>query len=134
MSPRDGASILVVEDDADVRETLVLVLESEGFVVREARDGREALDALHAGFRPRLILLDLMMPVMNGWEFRAEMKREPELASIPVVFVSALEPAPDRAAALEAAGFLHKPFDLEALLQTVDRVSQAAAPAAAAPA
>jgi CheY-like chemotaxis protein len=124
--------ILVVEDDADVRETLVLVLESEGFDVRAARDGREALEVLRGGFRPRLILLDLMMPVMNGWEFRAEMKRDPELASIPVVFVSALEPAPDRAAALDAAGFLHKPFDLDELLETVERVSHE--PIAAAPA
>jgi two-component system chemotaxis response regulator CheY len=134
MSPRQTRSILVVEDDADVRETLVLVLESEGFEVRAARDGREALEILRAGFRPRLILLDLMMPVMNGWEFRAEMKNDPELAKIPVVFVSALEPAPDRAASLEAAGFLHKPFDLEALLETVERVthtSAAAAPPAA---
>jgi CheY-like chemotaxis protein len=132
VSPREPASILVVEDDADVRDTLVLVLESEGFVVRAARDGREALDILHGGFRPRLILLDLMMPVMNGWEFRAETKRDPALSSIPVVFVSALEPAPDRAAALDAAGFLHKPFDLEALLQTVGRVThaEAASPAA----
>jgi CheY-like chemotaxis protein len=119
-----GAAILVVEDDADVRETLVLVLESEGFDVREARDGREALEVLRGGFRPRLILLDLMMPVMNGWEFRAETKRDPQLASIPVVFVSALEPPPDRTAALDAAGFLHKPFDLDALLRMVGRVTQ----------
>jgi CheY-like chemotaxis protein len=126
MNAHAALPLLIVEDDADVRETLVLVLESEGFEVRAARDGRDALDILHGGFRPRLILLDLMMPVMNGWEFRAEMKRDPQLAGIPVVFVSALEPAPDRAAALEAAGFLHKPFDLEALLETVDRVSHAA--------
>ncbi len=127
MTRPEPTSILVVEDDADVRETLVLVLESEGFAVREARDGREALEVMRAGFRPDLILLDLMMPVMNGWEFRAEMKRDPELAAIPVVFVSALEPAPERATALDAAGFLHKPFDLAALLRTVQRVTERSA-------
>ena len=69
----NGAPILIVEDDADVRDTMVQVLESEGFSVRATRDGREALDALRAGLRPRLILLDLMMPVMNGWQFREQM-------------------------------------------------------------
>ncbi|AKF07375.1 response regulator [Sandaracinus amylolyticus] len=115
------APILVVEDDADVRDTMVQVLESEGHAVRGARDGREALDALRAGLRPRLILLDLMMPVMNGWQFREEMEREPALASIPVVLVSALDPGTERTASIAAAGFLHKPFELDELLDAVQR-------------
>ena len=118
MSPREAAAVLIVEDDADVRETLVLVLESEGFEVRAGRDGREALEILRAGFRPRLILLDLMMPVMNGWEFRAEMKRDPQLASIPVVFVSARSSAADVRRGLDAgaADYFTKPVDMDTLI------------------
>ncbi|UJR80036.1 response regulator [Sandaracinus amylolyticus] len=127
---QNGAPIMVVEDDADVRETMVQVLESEGFSVHAARDGREALDALRAGLRPRLILLDLMMPVMNGWQFREEVERERELASIPVVLVSALDPGTERTASLAAAGFLHKPFELDELLEVVQRASPSAPPAA----
>ena len=116
-----STQILIVEDDADVRDTMVQVLESEGFSVCATRDGREALDVLRAGLRPGLILLDLMMPVMNGWQFRAGTERDPELASIPVVLVSALDPGTERTASIAAAGFLHKPFDLDDLLGVVQR-------------
>lgn len=116
-----GATILVVEDDADIRDTMTLVLEGEGFKVETASDGREALDALGRGLRPAIILLDLMMPVMDGWELNDELKRQRDLASIPVVFVSALEPGTRRTASLEGAGFLRKPFELNALLDAVDR-------------
>ena len=69
--PPDGSSrILVVEDDDEIREAMVLVLEQQGYSVYEARNGREALELLHDGETPRLILLDLMMPVMDGWQFR----------------------------------------------------------------
>ncbi|WP_146654750.1 response regulator [Labilithrix luteola] len=116
-----GATILVVEDDADIRDTMTLVLEGEGFKVETASDGREALDALGRGLRPAIILLDLMMPVMDGWELNDELKRQRDLATIPVVFVSALEPGTRRTASLEGAGFLRKPFELNALLDAVDR-------------
>lgn len=122
-----GATILVVEDDADIRDTMTLVLEGEGFKVETASDGREALDALGRGLRPAIILLDLMMPVMDGWELNDELKRQRDLASIPVVFVSALEPGTRRTASLEGAGFLRKPFELNALLDAVDRAMPPAA-------
>src|SRR5207249_387698 len=84
-----AATVLVVEDDFDLRDALVPILEYEGHRVVSAANGREALDWLHAMPPPSLILLDLMMPVMNGEEFRAEQLRDPALASIPGVILSA---------------------------------------------
>src|SRR5580765_7790969 len=84
-----GVSILLVEDDFDMRDALIPILEYAGHHVVGAANGREALEQLRAGPKPSLILLDLMMPVMNGTEFRAEQLRDPALASIPVVVVSA---------------------------------------------
>jgi len=78
-----SAPVLVVEDDRDVRESLVAVLEDAGYRVMSAADGRAALDLLRAGPRPAVILLDLMMPVMDGFEFRAEQVRDPSLADVP---------------------------------------------------
>lgn len=118
--PSVPRSVLIVEDDADVRETMAGVLETEGFDVHAAREGREALALLRAGVRPDVILLDLMMPGMNGWQLRAEIDRERELAAIPIIVVSAMDPGPDRDRALRAAGYLKKPFNLSALLEAVD--------------
>ena len=83
--------VLVVEDDDDVREALLLLLENEGVHAVGATDGRDALERLEAGFRPSLILLDLMMPVMDGERFLRARKADPNLASIPVVVVSAMQ-------------------------------------------
>src|SRR5437867_5669934 len=86
---RQAKSILIVEDDADVRGALTAVLESEGYSVVEAAHGQEALQHLRAnaaGFC--MILLDLWMPVMNGWEFRAEQLKDPTLAEVPVMSVT----------------------------------------------
>lgn len=116
-------SVLIVEDDADVRETMAEVLESEGFAVQSAREGREALELLHGGARPDLILLDLMMPGMNGWELRAELDQQRDLAAIPVIVVSAMDPGPDRGSVLRAAGFLKKPFTLSSLLTAIEGAS-----------
>ena len=82
------APVLVVEDDADTREMLRRMLERDGFAVVEAADGRAGLDRL-AEHRPSLILLDLLMPQMNGFEFLAELQTRPEWRSIPVVVVTA---------------------------------------------
>src|SRR5947207_15447872 len=87
MDPRDY--ILIVEDDFDIREALTQILEDEGFQVRCASNGREALEVATSGPAPRLILLDLMMPVMNGWQFRAEQLKDPRLAEVPVLVISA---------------------------------------------
>jgi CheY-like chemotaxis protein len=77
--------VLVVEDDDDLRDSLVELVAGEGFQVESAKSGLEALDKLRWGLRPSLILLDLRMDVMTGWEFRNEQKRDPELAGIPVI-------------------------------------------------
>jgi CheY-like chemotaxis protein len=85
------SQILIVEDDADIRDTLQQILEIEGFTVATADNGRDALDRLLHESQPCLILLDLMMPVMNGWEFLQVLKHQHQhvLATIPIVVVSA---------------------------------------------
>ncbi len=87
----DPFDVLVVEDDDDVREALLLLLDNEGVHAVGATDGLDALGRIEAGFRPSLILLDLMMPVMDGEKFLRARKANPALASIPVVVVSAMQ-------------------------------------------
>lgn len=111
------ANILVVEDNDDVREMMAVTLELEGHAVCTAVNGRDALDKLHIGEKPCVILLDLMMPVMNGWEFRSELERDPELRDVPVVVVSAI--GGELAARTHAAAYLPKPVDMEQLLDVV---------------
>jgi CheY-like chemotaxis protein len=110
--------ILIIEDDADVRAALSEVLLCEGYDIAEAQDGAEGLRAARDR-RPDLILLDLMMPTMNGWDFRAAQLADPALAPIPVVVVSAT--LPDQIHAIGAVAHLHKPFDLLDLLAVVQR-------------
>ncbi len=118
-------TVLLVEDDFDLRDALVPILEDEGHRVVSAANGKEALDRLHDMPKPSVILLDLMMPVMSGEEFRAEQLRDPALASIPVVVVSARPHIEERAARLGAAGCLQKPFEVEHLLEMVRRSRRA---------
>jgi CheY-like chemotaxis protein len=124
MGPQAHDTILVVEDEADIRETLALVLEAEGFEVATASDGTEALHYLRECPPPCLILLDLMMPGMNGWEFRRQQRQDAALAKIPVLIVSAVADQPGAAPALDAADFLKKPLDIPTLLAKVDRHCQ----------
>ncbi len=118
-----STSVLVVEDDADVRQSLVEVLEDEGYEVAAAGDGLEALDYLHAAQKPRLILLDLMMPRMDGFQFRAAQQNDQSLAEIPVAVVSADEQGGSKATALRASGYLRKPVKLADLLALVARLA-----------
>jgi len=111
--------ILIVEDDFDIREALTQILEEEGYAVRGAANGREALDVASEGAPPKLILLDLMMPVMNGWQFRAEQLKDPRLASVPVLVISADPQVQPKAASLGVAGLLKKPISLDDLLEAV---------------
>jgi len=108
-------SVLLVEDDAVVRGAMKMVLEWEGYRVTCAANGREALDLLRASEPPSVIMLDLMMPVLDGWEFRQEQKQDPALASIPVVIVSAAHAT----AEVEASGHVRKPFQPEDLLRAI---------------
>ena len=114
-----AANILLVEDDFDVRDALIPILEYEGHRVVGAANGQEALDRLRSGAKPSLILLDLMMPGMSGTEFRAEQLRDPALASIPVVVVSADPAARSKAAGMGAAGCIEKPLDIDQFLAQV---------------
>jgi CheY-like chemotaxis protein len=111
--------ILVIDDDPDLRETLLLLLADHGCAVTAVASGREALDLLATGHRPNLILLDLMMPEMNGWQFLDHVRVEPALASLPVIIMTAHpETGPLAAPAREA---LRKPFDGAALLGAIAR-------------
>ena len=109
--------VLIVEDDADLREMMAQLLSLEGFRATAVANGREALEYLHEADVPQVILLDLMMPVMDGWEFRRKQQADPALASVPVIVLSALDLA--RAGNLDATAFLKKPLDFDHLLALV---------------
>lgn len=110
---------MIVEDDPDTREMLERFLELEGFEVRTAANGQIALQALRADSALNLILLDLMMPVMNGWQFRQAQVSDPKLSGIPVVVVTAAGARED-IPAIEADGWLSKPVDFDRLLATIE--------------
>ncbi|MFT3917379.1 MAG: response regulator [Anaeromyxobacteraceae bacterium] len=115
----DG-SILVVDDDTDLRETVGELLVEEGWHPRLCENGREALDALRGGERPRLILLDLMMPEMNGWQFREEQLKDEGLSDIPVVVMTASRGV-DAQPPIAASEVLFKPIGLDELIDAVAR-------------
>ena len=109
--------VLVIEDDEGLREMMAQLLTLEGFQTATVANGQEALAYLHASSKPEVILLDLMMPVMDGWEFRRHQQADPALAGVPVIVLSALDQA--RAANVEATAFLKKPLDFDRLLDLV---------------
>jgi len=111
--------ILVVDDDADVRGMLADVLAMEGYRTAEADGGRTALTYLRSGHRPAVILLDLMMPDMDGWQFRAAQLGDPRLAGIPVIVLTADSREHQKACELGIARGLRKPIDLDQLLAAV---------------
>ena len=115
-------TILLVEDDFDVREALAETLREEGYAVECANDGVEALTYLRGGGQPGLILLDLMMPRMSGSEFRMVQKVDPALCHLPVVLLSADGRMEDKARVLETDGAIRKPIDLPELLSTIERL------------
>lgn len=115
----DGREVMIVEDDEDLREALVPVLQYEGYSVASAANGREAIDRLRRGEKPCVILLDLMMPVMDGSQFRSAQLEDPALASIPVIIVSADGSVRQKAAALGVVGYVRKPIDLDVLLDMI---------------
>ncbi len=114
--------VLIVDDDADIRETIGLALEDEGYEVASAANGADALRHLRAAARPpNRILLDLMMPVMDGVEFRTKQREDALLASIPVLVITASGNAKEQAKVLAVEGIIKKPIALETLLDTVRR-------------
>jgi CheY-like chemotaxis protein len=115
--------ILIVEDDADIRELMKIFLEADGYRVDLAADGLEALEELEAGPRPALILLDLMMPRMDGEQFMKQLQAS-GFARIPVVIMSGHSAAKRKAEELKAASCLMKPFEADDLLKTVRRFTR----------
>src|SRR5678816_584689 len=110
-------TVLVVEDDVDIRQALLEILEDQGFTALGARDGADALDILsRATELPCVILLDLMMPVMDGATFRQAQRSDPRLASIPVVVLSAYRDVERHAGTLDAVSILRKPPSVRELV------------------
>ena len=118
----DSKLVLIVDDEQDLLDVTSFVLESEGFRVQTAKNGAEALEILRSGTQPELVLLDMMMPVMNGWEFLETIARTPALRSIPVVVLTAA----GTTSIPGAAEILRKPFDLGMLVTVVERHSSGA--------
>jgi CheY-like chemotaxis protein len=114
-------ALLLVEDDDDVRDAIAASLRDEGYVVAEAGNGRLALEWLQRNADPCLVLLDLWMPVMSGFELRAKMAQDPRLSAVPLIVVSAAGDGKARAEEMGAIGYLRKPLDLQDLLATVER-------------
>jgi CheY-like chemotaxis protein len=112
--------LLVVEDDDDVRQAIVETLRDEGYSVAEAENGQQALQWLRGNPDPCLVLLDLWMPNMTGDELHEQMQRDPRLAAVPVVVLTAAADGAFRARKLGARGYLKKPLDIKDLLSLVE--------------
>jgi two-component system chemotaxis response regulator CheY len=119
----DERRVLVVDDDPSIQGFLAEALADEGYEVRTAGNGREALGVL-GSWLPDLILLDLMMPEMDGWVFRAAQRTMPEVAEVPVIVLSATRDLTTKVQSLAPAEVFAKPFDLERLLGTIERLTE----------
>ncbi len=117
----DPGCVMVVDDDREVRQMLRLALEYVGYQVEAARNGAEALERLRGGLRPALILLDLMMPDMSGWEFRDAQVHDSELPETPVVVLSGVERIDKESRRLGADEYIKKPVSIPHLLTVVKR-------------
>jgi len=118
---KEKGCVLVIDDDPAIREVVSTILALEGYCVEAAGSGADALELLQGGVRPRLILMDLRMPGVDGWTLHDKLKHEPALAKIPVVVISGDRDATQAGSSLCVDGVLTKPIDLTDLLQTVER-------------
>jgi DNA-binding response OmpR family regulator len=116
----DADTIMIVDDDPDIRDLMKIFLEADGYHVHLAADGTDALEQLHAGVHPSLILLDLMMPRMDGEQFMKEI-RGTRFSKIPIVVISGHSTVRKKTREFEAAAFLMKPVEFNELLKTVRR-------------
>jgi CheY-like chemotaxis protein len=112
-------TVLLVEDDAGLRRSLTALLESEGFQALGAANGFEAVELLRRAPQPDLILLDLMMPVMNGWAFLKYRNEHPVLSTVPVVVTTAWNEVPGEADVIGVQGYLRKPLVPREVLEVV---------------
>ena len=119
-------TVLVVDDEPAIRQLLDDLLSAEGHAVLSATDGRNALEKLRAGVRPCVILLDLMMPLLDGWQTAQQLRSDPELRTIPFAVIAANPRYEADAYRIGAAAWLGKPVEIDALLQTVEHLCQAA--------
>jgi CheY-like chemotaxis protein len=113
--------LMIIDDDDDLRNALAFIMTEQGYEVAAFGDARAALDALERAPAPFLILLDLMMAGMSGWEFRANQLRNPKLTAIPVVVLTAANTLSDGSQTLSDVEILEKPFPLDTLLNVVGR-------------
>lgn len=118
MNQQRCSSILIIEDDEAIRTSLSDVLTSEGYKINEASNGKAAFEVLEGSSNPSLLLLDLMMPAMNGYEFSASIKKMPKYSSHPIIIMSASRDG-EQYAKQEGYPFLKKPLDVEDLLNLV---------------
>ena len=109
--------VFVIDDEQDLLDVTTFVLENEGYRVQTAKNGADALSLLCSGTRPELVLLDMMMPVMNGWEFLEAIAQMPSLRRIPIVVMTAA----GSIGVSGATAVLRKPFDLGVLVEVVER-------------
>lgn len=112
-------AVMIVEDDDEIRELLAEMLADCGHLVSTARHGKDALELLRSKPQPNIVLLDLMMPVMDGWQMRAEMLADPKLAAIPVIILSGAADLQDGSEMLKAARVLTKPVKWRVLLESI---------------
>lgn len=111
--------ILVIDDNPDLRDGLRVALSQEGYTVETAVNGRDALSRLYGGMRPGLIIMDLMMPVMNGFEFREAQLADARLADIPLIAYSGVTDPSETAQQLRAVAYVHKPTEVGQLAALV---------------
>lgn len=116
-------TVFIIEDDVDTRDMLAKFLELEGYNVELAANGRQALDLLASGTNANVIVLDLMMPVMDGWEFRRRQVEDARLRNIPTIVVSAA--GRERLTQVSADAYLSKPVDMDELLERVSKFCSA---------
>jgi len=119
-SNSDAPVILLIDDEESIRQVLSLALEFEGFQVVTASNGQEGIELLSRIPRPCLILLDLMMPVLDGWGFMEALEKKPEYAGIPVAIITAFS---ERANGIRSVALLQKPVELDQLFELVRRYS-----------
>ena len=114
-------TILVIEDEKDIRDSIAQLLSMEGYSVRTATNGKEGLEALRQLPTPHLVLLDLMMPIKNGYEYNLEHRQDAAYSTVPIVVMSADGHLEQKKAKLDAQAYLTKPLDIDNLLETIQR-------------